>query len=88
MRMSPHASIALLALGLTSFVASAAPVPAPEEPRKDATPTKVTPTPAAARKAPAREAAPPKAETGKTDPRGLQVEPVDFKKAPEKPKPK
>lgn len=78
------ALFALLALPVTVSLGA----PAPEEPKKDAAPAKATPTPAAARKAPARESAPPKAGPGKTDPRGLQVEPVDFKKAPEKPKPK
>ena len=68
-------------------LALGAPAPGPEEPRKEAPAVKPTPTPATAKKAPSREAAPPRTQEKKTDPRGLQVEPVDFKKAPEKPKP-
>ena len=44
--------------------------------------------PETVRKPSQKEAAPARPEAKKTDPRGLQVEPVDFKKAPEKPKPK
>lgn len=87
MRTTSYGLIVLLTVfALPTSVAHAA--PASEEPKKEAAPAKATPTPATARKAPAREAAPPRTEPGKTDPRGLQVEPVDFKKAPEKPKPK
>ena len=86
MKKNPLLLAALLALPIT--MASPAPALAADAPGKGTPPAKATPTPAAARKPPAREAAPPRTEAGKTDPRGLQVEPVDFKKAPEKPKPK
>jgi hypothetical protein len=74
-------------LGMVPSVAAGAPAPSPEEARKEAPPSKATPTPAAARKEAAPKAGSERTQQKKTDPRKLEVEPVNFKKAPEKPKP-
>ncbi len=68
-----------LALGLPSAPA--------EDPRAVEPPPKATPKAEAPKKAPAKEAAPARPETKKSNPRGMEVEPVDFKPVPEKPKP-
>jgi hypothetical protein len=85
--MRTKALLLSFCLGMVPAVASGAPAPSPEEVRKEAPPSKATPTPAAARKDAPQKAGSERTQQKKTDPRGLEVEPVNFKKAPEKPKP-
>ena len=68
-----------LALGLPSAPA--------EDPRAVEPVAKATPKAEAPKKAPPKAAAPARPETKKSNPRGMEVEPVDFKPVPEKPKP-
>jgi hypothetical protein len=77
--------VALLAT--TSSLALGLPSAKAEDPRAQEPPKKAAPKAEAPNKAPAKEAAPARPEAKKSNPRGMEVEPVDFKPVPEKPKP-
>lgn len=85
MRMKAIVLVALLAT--TSSLALGMPSAPAEDPRAVEPPAKATPKAEAPRKAPPKVAAPARPETKKSNPRGMEVEPVDFKPVPEKPKP-
>lgn len=86
--MRATASVLAAILVAASLPSLGAGAPGPEEPRSEAPAGKPTPKPDTVRKPSQKEAAPARPEAKKSDPRGMEVEPVDFKKAPEKPRPK
>ena len=85
--MRTKAIVLAALLATTSSLALGMPSAPAEDPRAVEPRAKVTPKADVPKKAPAKEAAPARPDTKKSNPRGMEVEPVDFKPIPEKPKP-